>query len=116
MHVAPHSSPNAGSPIGPPTLKFVDAPGTEFCAGLNVFYAVTGYCSTNNALTISSGIVDPDAVNVVLTLLSHESGHHVQNLTDTGITSAFGLRGNYGGRPQFSSAGAGVWCSCALPG
>ena len=116
MHVGPRSSPDAGSPYWPPTLKIVDATGTDFCAGLNVFYAVAGYCSTNNALTISSGFVDPDAVNIVLTLLSHESGHHVQNLTNTGITSAFGLRRNYGGRPHVSSAGASVWCFRALPG
>ena len=78
-----------GIPYGSPTLKIVDAPCTEFCAGLDVFYAVAGYCSTNSTVTISSGIVNPDAVNVVLTLLSHEFGHHIQNLTDTGISSAF---------------------------
>lgn len=76
-----------GIPYSSPTFRIVDAPGMEFCAGLDVFYAVAGYCSTDNTITVSSGIADPNAVNVVLTLLSHEWGHHIQNLTDTGISS-----------------------------
>lgn len=71
-----------------PRFQLVDAPGVQFCGGIDVFYAVAGYCSTNNTVTVSTGIANPDAVNVVLTLLSHEWGHHIQNLTDTGITSA----------------------------
>lgn len=77
-----------GIPYSSPNFKVVDAPGTEFCGGLDVFYAVAGYCSTNNTISVSSGIADPNSVNVALTLLSHEWGHHVQSLTDTGITSA----------------------------
>jgi len=77
-----------GIPYSSPNFKVVDAPGIEFCAGLDVFYSVAGYCSVNNTISVSSGIADPNAVNVALTLLSHEFGHHIQNLTDTGISSA----------------------------
>ena len=70
-----------------PQLELVSEPGTEFCAGIDVFYAPAGYCATNQEITISTGFVSPDAVAVLLPLLSHEWGHHIQNLTDTGATT-----------------------------
>ncbi len=70
-----------------PRFELISEPGTSFCGSIDVFYAIAGYCATNNTITVSTGLADPDAVNVVLTVLSHEWGHHVQNLTDTGITT-----------------------------
>ena len=67
-----------------PQLEFVSEPGTEFCAGIDVFYAPAGYCATNEEITISTGFVSPDDVAFLLPLISHEWGHHIQNLTDTG--------------------------------
>jgi uncharacterized protein len=67
-----------------PQLEFVSEPGTEFCAGIDVFYAPAGYCATNQEITISTGFVSPDDVAFLLPLISHEWGHHIQNLTDTG--------------------------------
>ena len=67
-----------------PQLELVSEPGTEFCASIDVFYAPAGYCSTNQEITISTGFVSPDAVGALLPLISHEWGHHIQNLTDTG--------------------------------
>jgi len=67
-----------------PQLEFVSEPGTEFCAGIDVFYAPAGYCATNQEITISTGFVSPDDVACLLPLISHEWGHHIQNLTDTG--------------------------------
>lgn len=67
-----------------PQLELVSEPGTEICAGIDVFYAPAGYCATNQEITISTGFVSPDAVSVLLPLMSHEWGHHIQNLTDTG--------------------------------
>ena len=61
--------------------------GTEFCASIDVFYAPAGYCSTNQEITISTGFVSPDAVGALLPLISHEWGHHIQNLTDTGAST-----------------------------
>jgi predicted metalloprotease len=78
-----------GIPYTSPRFEIISAPGMEFCDGFDVYYAIAGYCSTSQEITISTGFVSPDATNVVLTLLSHEWGHHIQNLTDTGITSAF---------------------------
>jgi predicted metalloprotease len=72
-----------------PRFEIISEPGVEFCGDIDVYYAIAGYCATSQEITISTGFVSPDAVNVVLTLLSHEWGHHIQNLTDTGITSAF---------------------------
>jgi predicted metalloprotease len=72
-----------------PQLELVSEPGTEFCAGIDVFYAPAGYCATNQEITISTGFVSPDAVAVLLPLLSHEWGHHIQNLTDTGAQTPF---------------------------
>src|SRR5215212_1870706 len=67
-----------------PQLELVSEPGTEFCAGIDVFYAPAGYCATNEEITISTGFVSPDDVAFLLPLISHEWGHHIQNLTDTG--------------------------------
>lgn len=78
-----------GIPYSSPRFKIVTEPGTDFCGGFDVFYAVAGYCATSREITLSTGFVSPEAVDVVLTVLSHEWGHHIQNLTDTGITSAF---------------------------
>jgi predicted metalloprotease len=71
-----------------PQIEFVSEPGMEFCGTFDVFYAVAGYCSTNQQITISTGLVSPDDVAFLLPLVSHEWGHHIQNLTDTGITTA----------------------------
>jgi predicted metalloprotease len=78
-----------GIPYSSPRFTIVSEPGTDFCGGFDVFYAIAGYCSTSQEITLSTGFVSPEAVNVVLTVLSHEWGHHIQNLTDTGISSAF---------------------------
>ena len=67
-----------------PQFELVSEPGTEFCGSIDVFYAPAGYCSTNQEITVSTGFVSPDAVGVLLPLISHEWGHHIQNLTDTG--------------------------------
>ena len=67
-----------------PRLELVSEPGTEFCGPIDVFYAPAGYCSTNQTITVSTGFVSPDAVAVLLPLISHEWGHHIQNLIDTG--------------------------------
>ena len=67
-----------------PQLELVSAPGTEFCTFIDVFYAPAGYCATNQEITISTGFVSPEAVGALLPLLSHEWGHHIQNLIDTG--------------------------------
>ena len=70
-----------------PRLELVSEPGTEFCGPIDVFYAPAGYCSTNQSITVSTGFVSPDAVAVLLPLISHEWGHHIQNLTDTGAST-----------------------------
>jgi predicted metalloprotease len=67
-----------------PRLELVSESGTDFCGFTDVFYAPAGYCATNQTITVSTGFVSPDAVAVLLPLISHEWGHHIQNLTDTG--------------------------------
>jgi predicted metalloprotease len=70
-----------------PQLELVTEPGTEFCNFIDVFFAPAGYCSTNQEITISTGFVSPDDVAVLLPLISHEWGHHIQNLIDTGAST-----------------------------
>jgi uncharacterized protein len=70
-----------------PRLELVSEPGTEICDFMDVFYAPAGYCSTNQTITVSTGFVSPDNVAVLLPLISHEWGHHIQNLTDTGAST-----------------------------
>ena len=70
-----------------PQLELVSEPGTEFCQFIDVFYAPAGYCATNQEITVSTGFVSPDDVAVLLPLISHEWGHHIQNLIDTGAST-----------------------------
>ena len=70
-----------------PRFTIVDYPGQQFCGFLDVYDAIGGYCSTNNTVTLSSAYIDPNYMAGVLTILSHEFGHHIQNLTDTGVGS-----------------------------
>jgi predicted metalloprotease len=70
-----------------PQLELVSELGVEVCAGIDVFYAPAGYCATNQEITISTGFVSPEAVSVLLPLLAHEWGHHIQNLTGTGAST-----------------------------
>jgi len=74
-----------GLPYSSPRLELVSEPGIEFCAGIDVFYAPAAYCSTNQTIFVSTGFVSPDNVLALLPLISHEWGHQIQNLTDTGV-------------------------------
>ena len=71
-----------------PRLELVDAPGTDFCGFLDSFAVPAAYCPTSNEITISTGFVGPDSLIALLTLISHEWGHHIQIQTDTGVVSA----------------------------
>jgi predicted metalloprotease len=78
-----------GLPYSSPNFKVVSEPGTEFCGPIDVYYSISGYCASNRTISLSDAFVSPDNVEVILPILSHEFGHHIQNLTDTGITNAF---------------------------
>jgi uncharacterized protein len=73
-----------GLPYTSPRLELVSEPGTEICDSIDVFYTPAGYCSPNQTILVSTGFVSPDNVAALLPLISHEWGHHIQNLTDTG--------------------------------
>lgn len=73
-----------GLPYTSPRLDFVSEPGTEICDFIDVFYTPAGYCSPNQTIFVSTEFVSPDNVAALLPLISHEWGHHIQNLTDTG--------------------------------
>lgn len=70
-----------------PRFKIVDYYGQELCGFLDAYDVIGGYCSTSNTLSLSSQYIDPQYVPGVLTILGHEFGHHIQNLTDTGVTN-----------------------------
>jgi uncharacterized protein len=77
-----------GLSYGSPQLDLVDAPGTSFCGFLDDFTTPAAYCPASRSISISTGFVGPDALTGLLTLISHEWGHHIQNQTDTGVSSA----------------------------
>ena len=68
-----------------PQLELVDAPGTDFCGFLDNCLVPAAYCPSSNEITVSTGFVGPDSLIALLTLISHEWGHHIQILTDTGV-------------------------------
>ena len=77
-----------GLPYSSPQLEMADAPGTSFCGFLDNFSTPAAYCPASREISISTGFVSPDSLIGLLTLIGHEWGHHVQILTDTGVTSA----------------------------
>jgi predicted metalloprotease len=70
-----------------PRLDEVTDPGTEFCGPIDVYYTPAGYCSPNQTIFFSTAFGSSDDL-FWLPIISHEWGHHVQNLIDTGVTSA----------------------------
>jgi hypothetical protein len=68
-----------------PRLTLVDAPGTNTCGFLDAYLTPAAYCPTSGEISVSTGFVSPDALTALLTLISHEWGHHIQILTDTGV-------------------------------
>lgn len=77
-----------GIPYSSPTFRIVSGPGQEVCGFIDTFETIAGYCASNRTITLSEAFASPDAISVILPILSHEFGHHIQNLSDTGITSA----------------------------
>src|SRR5438093_889184 len=65
-----------------PNFKVVSEPGTEFCGFTDVYYSISGYCASNRTISLSDAFVSPDNVSAILPILSHEFGHHIQNITD----------------------------------
>jgi predicted metalloprotease len=78
-----------GLPFGTPRFEVVSAPGVEFCGPIDVYYSISGYCASDRTISLSDAFVSPDNIAAILPILAHEFGHHIQNITDTGITSAF---------------------------
>jgi predicted metalloprotease len=77
-----------GTPYSTPRFKFVEFYGQELCGFLDAYEVIGGYCSPSNTLTLSTQFLDPNDLPLVLTILGHEFGHHIQNISDTGISSA----------------------------
>lgn len=77
-----------GLPYSSPVFKVVSGPGQEFCGFIDTYDTIAGYCASNNTITLSNAFASPDAISLILPILSHEFGHHIQNLTDTGIATA----------------------------
>jgi predicted metalloprotease len=76
-----------GIPYSTPRFKFVDYYGQELCGFLDAYDVIGGYCSPSRTLSLSSQFLDPNYLPGVLTILGHEFGHHIQNTTDTGVSS-----------------------------
>ncbi|MFN8593734.1 MAG: neutral zinc metallopeptidase [Thermomicrobiales bacterium] len=69
-----------------PRIEFVTAPNTEFCGPIDAYYTPAGYCAPNRTIFVSTGFADPESL-AWLPVISHEWGHHIQNLIDTGARS-----------------------------
>jgi predicted metalloprotease len=71
-----------------PMFRIVDGPGQEICDFIDAYLTPAGYCATNQTITVSTAFVSLEDVATLLPMISHEWGHHVQNLMDTGVTTA----------------------------
>jgi predicted metalloprotease len=70
-----------------PMFRIVDGPGQEFCDFVDAYATPAGYCFSNQTVTVSTAFVSPEDAFTLLPMISHEWGHHIQNLIDTGVVT-----------------------------
>jgi len=59
------------------------------CGEIEPYYSPGAYCAADQTVYFSTAWAPNDAASEILwwTVLSHEWGHHIQGLTDTGVTT-----------------------------
>ncbi len=80
---------NYGLAYTSPGLRSIDGPMTTACGGIDPYISPGAYCAADQTVFYSTAWAPNDVPGEILwwTVLSHEWGHHIQWLTDTGVTS-----------------------------
>jgi predicted metalloprotease len=78
-----------GIPYTSPQLQAVDQPADTPCGTLDPLISPGAYCPANDTIYYSTAWAPDSASAGILwwTVLSHEWGHHIQSLTDTGVAT-----------------------------
>jgi uncharacterized protein len=82
---------NYGLAYSSPGLVPIDGAMSTDCGAIDPYMSPGAYCAANGTVYFSTAWA-PDAEGSEIlwwTVLSHEWGHHIQNLADTGITTVF---------------------------
>jgi uncharacterized protein len=84
-----HQFADLGLTYTSPQLVPVDGPLSTDCGELDPAVSPGAYCPANDTIYYSTmSVVDsPDADVLQATVLAHEWGHHIQWLTDTGVST-----------------------------
>ena len=82
---------NAGLPYTSPQIRAIDGPMSTPCGEIAPEFGPGAYCAGDDTIYYSTAFAPDDANSEVFwfTVLGHEWGHHVQQLTDMGIDSSF---------------------------
>src|SRR4051812_22375168 len=82
---------NAGLTYTSPTLRSIDGPMTTSCGDIDPSFGPGAYCAADQTVYYSTAWSPDDPAMEILwwTVLSHEWGHHIQWLVDTGVHTTF---------------------------
>lgn len=81
----------AGFEYASPGLQSVDGSMETSCGPIDPYMSPGAYCAANQIVYYSTAWAPNEEGSEILwwTVLSHEWGHHIQGLVDTGVTSVF---------------------------
>lgn len=82
---------NAGLEYVSPSLRSVDGPLETGCGAIDPSYSPGAYCAADHTVYYATAWApdEPGSEIIWWTVLSHEWGHHIQWLVDTGATTVF---------------------------
>jgi predicted metalloprotease len=81
----------AGLPYESPRIVAIDGPMTTACGDISPDFGPGAYCAADQTIYYSTAWSpnDPGAEILWWTVLGHEWAHHIQWLTDTGVSTVF---------------------------
>jgi uncharacterized protein len=82
---------NAGLTYTSPGLRSIDGAMETSCGPIDPYVSPGAYCAADGTVYFSTAWAPNDPAGEILwwTVLSHEWGHHIQWLTDTGVATVF---------------------------
>lgn len=82
---------NYGREYVSPGLRSVEGELETGCGYINPYYSPGAYCPADGTVYYSTAWAPDEAGSEIVwwTVLSHEWGHHIQSLADTGVTTVF---------------------------
>lgn len=82
---------NAGLVYTSPELRSIEGSLETSCGSIDPYMSPGAYCTADQTVYFSTAWAPDEEASEILwwTVLSHEWGHHIQALVDTGVTSVY---------------------------